>query len=99
VSDQPEPQGVIAILTGPDGHVYAVGTDFSTSYPSGYSIKEAQERRAKRMMADLFIEKYCLTLIAKAMSNNTADQIIANLCQRDGFRRTVKYIGYPEAGQ
>ena len=95
-SGQPIPQGVVAILTGPDGHVYAVGTDFSTSFSSGYTIKEAQEYRAKRMMADLFIVNSCSGWIAKAMRNGDADAIIANLCQCHGFRRTIKYIGCQE---
>jgi hypothetical protein len=99
VSDRPDPQGVIAILTGPDGHVYAVGTDFNTSYSSGYTIKEAQECRAKRMMADLFVVNSCSGFVAKAMRDGDVDAIVATICQRDGFRRTVKYIGYPEDEQ
>jgi hypothetical protein len=74
MSDQPEPQGVI-ILTGPYGHVYAVETDFNTSYSSGYTIKEAQEYRAKRMMVDLFIVNSCSGWIAKAMRNGDAMQL------------------------
>jgi hypothetical protein len=99
VSEIQIPQGVIAILTGPNGHVYAVGTDFSTCFSNRYSIKEAQEYRAKRMMVDLFVLNSCCGFVAKAMRDSDADAIVSTLCQRDGFLRTIKYIGYPEGEQ
>ena len=40
---EPKPQGVIVIIVEPDGHVAAVGTDFSEGTPTGFTQREAQE--------------------------------------------------------
>lgn len=89
-------KGVVAILTGPDGYVWATVTDFDRSGYGGFSMQEAQEYRAKRALAWEFVRKACSDVIVKAMDEYQCDRIISNVCSQQGFTRTILPIGYEE---
>jgi hypothetical protein len=99
VSDQPAPQGVIAILTGPDGYVWATAADFAKFSPSGFSQKAAQEMRAKSTLAHEYIKISCHEMIAKVMLTHDCERIVEALRNQHGYKRTIKYIGYLEDEQ
>ena len=99
MSENKEPQGVIAILTGPDGYVWATAADFSKGTPSGYSQKEAQESRARSALAREYVRTTCHEMIAKVMRTHDCDQIVDALRNQHGYKCTIKYIGYPEGEQ
>ncbi len=89
-------KGVVAILTGPDGHVWATATDFHTDGYGGFSLQEAQELRAKTQLAFEFIRSTCSDVVVKAMGPLDCKGIVDNLTHKHGFKRTIIPIGHSE---
>ena len=94
-----KPQGVVAILTGSDGHVWATATDFDQSGSGGFTWQEAQELRAKRQVSTNFLRSTCNSFIANVISDYQRDEIMRKLCHENGFKLTVVRIGYGEESQ
>ena len=90
---QEDPQGVIAILSGPENQVRA-GADFSPYAEKQQTLKEAQERRAKDALYHMVISAYCGKIVAEVIEPETSREIVRSLIQKKGFRLIIKYIGY-----
>lgn len=91
-----EIKGVVAILTGPDGHVWATATEFDRSGYGGFSLQEAQELRVKRALAWEFVRKACSDVIVRALDEYQCDRIINNVCSQQGFTRTILPIDHKD---
>lgn len=89
-------KGVVAILTGPDGHVWATATDFSTGGYGGFTLEEAQEIRAKRELSFEFVRKSCNDWIIKGLDNHDCESIVERLIRKEGFKRTFIAIGHED---
>lgn len=92
---KPEPCGVIAIMTAPDGHVIATAADFNRSGYGGYKLWEAQRMRAQDQVKWATVRAYCSAVIVEAVDSYLSTQIADALC-RKGHRITVRSVGYPE---
>jgi hypothetical protein len=92
--DPDAPKGVVAILTGPDGYVWATVADFDQSAPGGCSLEEGQELRAGKMVAVKFLQEACARVVADAISDYQRDEIVRTLCNDKGFNLTVVPIGH-----
>ena len=95
MSDNPkilEPKGVVAIVTGPDGRVWAHASAFDPLK------KEDQEFSATQEVAIELIRKTCNATIASAIDLEGCKSITRALINKKGFRLTLKYIGYNEEG-
>lgn len=90
-----EPQGVIAILTGPDGDVIATDADFNRSTPGGCALWEGQKHRAQLGVKYKTVHAYCSTTFANAMSDYLIDQLVRALCSK-GHKISFRGVGYPE---
>lgn len=90
-----KPKGVVGILTGPDGHVWASVTDFDTSGYGGFSLQEAQEVRVQTLLAFEFIRKTCSDIVVQAMGPLDCKGIVGTLISKHGFKRTIIPIGHP----
>ena len=92
---QPEPQGVVAILTGPDGYVWSTAVDFEDyGNGCGFTLKEAQEMNARAALAREVVRKAGNPAIFDAMEQGSCNILIDNLVRKKGFRVTINYIGY-----
>lgn len=90
-----EPQGIIAIMTAPDGDVIATATDFNRSGMGGCKLWEAQMWRARDAVKWKVVRAYCSTALADALSNYLCSSIADALCQK-GHKITCRAIGYDD---
>lgn len=91
-----EPQGVIAIMTAPDGYVIATHADFDRSGYGGFKLWEAQKHRAGDMVKRKGVRAYCSDHLANALESYTIDRMAEDLIQRGKYRVTFRAIGYPD---
>lgn len=92
---QPEPRGVIAIMTTPTGDVLATASDFDLSAPGGCQLWEGQKWRAQQQVKWAAVKAYCSPALTKALGGYMLEQIADALC-RDGHKITYRAIGYSD---
>lgn len=90
-----DPQGIIAIMTSPDGDVIATATDFNRSGMGGCKLWEVQMWRAKDQVKWATVRAYCSKVVADALSSYLLGQIAEELVKK-GHKITVRAVGYPE---
>ena len=88
------PQGVVAVLIAPDGHVIASVNDFTIGGAAGFEQYDTQKIRAQRQLSLMVLQETCAPYIAKAVDSYQADRIMDSLCHNQGFRVEVIAIGY-----
>lgn len=93
VQQDAAPQGVVALFIGPDGHVWATGTDFSASRASGFTLAQAQTHRAKDQMRRHFAINTCNRNVADALHLYDIEQIMRRM---EGYRVHVVEIGHKD---
>lgn len=92
---KPDPRGVIAIMTAPDGSVIATHADFDRSAPGGCELWEGQKWRARQQVKWGAVRAYCSPVIMDALGGYMLEQVADALCQR-GHKITYRAIGYPD---
>lgn len=92
---KPEPCGVIAIMTSPDGHVIATAADFNRSGMGGCKLWEAQKWRARDAVKWSAVRAYSSPAMTDALDSYLLTQIADAMC-RKGHRITIRSVGYPE---
>ena len=94
---EPAPKGVLVIIVEPDGHVAAVGYDFSTSGPSGFTQQQGQEYHAAARAWRDVIHSRCDKAIADAIvDSGRLESIRHQLLSVGGWHQVVKNIGYED---
>lgn len=88
-----QPKGVVALFIGPDGYVWATGTDFAEGAWSGFTLVEAQAKRATDQMRRDFVVNTCNRAVADAMGLYDIEQIMRRM---EGYRVHVVEIGHGE---
>lgn len=90
------PQGVVAVLIAPDGHVVAHGADFDRSGYGGFTMLQAQTMRAEQMVKREAIRAMCNAAFAKAACeySGSGPRIIDDMCRAHGYRIEIIRIGY-----
>ena len=96
---KPDPQGVIAIVTAPDGSVVATATDFNRSGYGGCELYEAQGLRAEREAKRNAVKAYCSPAVTDALSTHLIEQVFDALRQKGGHRLMCKAVGYGRDAQ
>lgn len=92
----PTPQGVVAILTAPDGDT-VVAHHFGRSKPGGFTLLEAQKHYAREALARGTIREHCSYAVAEMIDTYRAEQIMGDLVNRKGYRISYHYIGHDDA--
>ncbi len=95
--DAQTPQGVVAILTAPDGHVVAVAHDFEPSHGSDFDRKERQEFRARSLLEIEVVRAFCSPPVARAIEPHHRQSILRDLTRKQGYRVHLHAIGYNDA--
>jgi hypothetical protein len=85
--------GVVGILSGPDGYVWAEASDFNQSGYGGFKLAEAQELRVRNALRMEFIRRSCGDPIVAAIDQYITDQICRRL---KGFKETLVRIGHAD---
>jgi hypothetical protein len=85
--------GVVAVLISPDGHVVGRGSNFDPGYPSGFTLREAQQMRAESEMRRDFIVGACNGYVSSAMQDYDIQQLVRRL---KGFRTEIIEIGHSD---
>lgn len=91
-----EPQGVIAIMTLPTGHVAATHADFERQGYGGFKLWEAQKHRARDAVKRQAVRAYCSEIVTAHLESYTLDRIAEDLIQRGKWRVTCRAIGYDD---
>ena len=91
-----EPKGMIAMFLAPDGHVVAHAADFHTDHPGGYSVREAQQHRARQAMWHATVRAMCNLDLAECVSTHQCEQILQDMCRKKGYRMEEIAIGYKD---
>jgi hypothetical protein len=92
---KPQPRGVIAIMTSPDGDVIATFADFDRQAPGGCKLWEGQKWRARTQVKWAAVRAYCSQTVSDALSSYLCERIADALCEK-GHKITYRAIGYPE---
>ena len=91
------PQGVIAVISSPEGYVQGVGSDFNESYPMGFTKRDMQEMRARDQAWRDVVKNLCSNQISDAiLSDSSMMRSIDQSCRRTGWRVTIKNMGYED---
>lgn len=96
MTEKPNPQGIIAIMTTPTGEVIATAADFNRSGMGGCKLWEAQMWRARDAVRRKAVIAYCSTVVANVLSSYLLEQICSELVSRGGHKLTLRAVGYPE---
>ena len=98
MADSTATSGIIVIITSPDGIVQASCGDFNASAPGGYSLRDAQQRRATEKAWIYVAESHCSGYFAKAFFE--APEALRSVSARlraDGWRVTDQDMSLAEA--
>ena len=89
--------GVVVIITSPDGHVQAVAGDFNQGAPGGMRIEDMQENRAKDKAWREVFEGHCSGYVGKAIKSDqfAMRQVSASL-RTQGWKETTREISVGE---
>jgi hypothetical protein len=90
-----EPQGIIAIITTPEGSVAATSADFDRSGYGGFKLWEAQRMRAGDSVKRQAVRAYIGEFVGQHLHSYTVDKIIEDLV-KGKWRVTYRAIGYPD---
>jgi hypothetical protein len=91
---KPNPQGVIAIITSPDGRVVATADDFNEGDSRAW---ETQRLRAARAVYWKLLRAYCNPVVVDAVEAFDCQMIVEKLLrQRNPHRLTYRAVGWPE---
>lgn len=96
MGDTLAPQGVVAILTAPDGDV-VVAHHFGWGRPGGFTLLEAQKHYAREALARETIRQHCSYAMAEIIDTYRAEQIMNDLVTRKGYRISYHHIGHDDA--
>lgn len=88
-------QGVVAVLTAPDGHVVVHAASFRGGSYGPFTGQEAQEERAKDLLSYRIIEELCHPVIPKCLLDYQAREIMRRM-QDESYTVTIIPIGYEE---
>jgi len=88
--------GVVMLLVGPDGHVWASVSDFSRAGYGGFTLAQAQEIRAGRALAYAYLRAVAHPHIAEAVEPMEAERIVADVCRKHGHKVVTKLIGHDD---
>lgn len=91
-----EPQGVLAIMTLPTGHVAATHADFERSGYGGFKLWEAQRIRCADAVKRKAVRVYCSEIVTAHLESYTIDRMADDLMQRGKWRITYRAIGWPD---
>lgn len=95
--DDPTPKGILVIIVEPDGHVAAIGYDFSTSGPGGFTLQQRQEHYAGEGAWRDMIRSRCDTAVADAIiGSGRLEGIRHHLLSVASWKQVVKKIGYED---
>jgi hypothetical protein len=90
------PQGVVAILIDKKGREIANATDFNDGAPGGFTQKDAQTLRAKRMLALRVVRALVSPILCEVIQDYEAERMLNNLCE-NGHKMVIVPIGYEVA--
>ncbi|MDR3495345.1 MAG: hypothetical protein P4L82_12160 [Ancalomicrobiaceae bacterium] len=86
--------GVVALLTAPDGRVLATASNFDPSGYGGFKLHEAQKIRARDAMRREFFALFCHRDVAGAIESYHADTIIRSICDQKKYREQFVIVGH-----
>lgn len=89
------PQGVVAVLLGPDGRDLANASSFCRSGPAGFSAREFQEIQARRALSLAAVSALASPTMANALDSYLAEKIISAMCDH-GCRVVVLPVGHDQ---
>lgn len=81
--------GVIMILYNTEKTVVAQASDFERSGYGGFTLQESQKIRCKRAIARENVKKNCSTSLGDAISQNTAEDIMADVIKNGYILHTI----------
>ena len=94
--------GVVVIITSPDGHVQAVVGDFNQGSPGGMRLEQMQEHRALEKAWREVIDGNCSDRIAFAIkAEEFGMRGVSRRLREQGWRETIRAlsIGEEEEGE
>lgn len=96
--DKKDVRGVVAIITGSDGYVWATASDFGHSKPAGFTLLEAQRQRADAMAINMFFMNTCSPIVSAALdANYPGSAVFRTVCERAKLKVSYHYVGYADS--
>ena len=88
-------QGVIGIFVSKDGNIIDTAADFEKGGAAGFSKKENQRMRVKRLLVGKVVRAYSSPAMTDHLSEYTYQRIFDDLINT-GAKIHYEYIGYGE---
>jgi len=96
----PLPLGVTVLVTDDTGRQVGVGSDFEAQAPGGWSLRQAQEMRARNAAWWNAVDRTCRTEVARAINQGGVmfDSLRHRLMEQSDWREHVIVHGHGEEG-
>ena len=88
-------RGVVAVLTSQQHGVVVSVSDFDESGYGGFTLREAQEHRARRGLAFAMVRAYCSNVILDVMDPYDCEQMLRKLERKGSHKVTLIPVGHP----
>ena len=89
-------RGVVAVLTSQEHGVVVSVSDFDESGYGGFTLREAQEIRARRNLAYAMVRAYCSNVILDVMEPYDCEQMLRKLEHKGSHKVTLIPVGHPD---
>lgn len=90
------PQGIVMLLTWPDGSALAEVSDFDRSGYGGFSLHQAQRLRCKDRIGRAALDRLANPIVGECMERYHVDAWLQKLTRDKGFKLHEIAIGYAE---
>jgi len=90
--------GVVLVFLDERGHAIAHAADFDKSKPAGFSLREAQRRRAERSLAFAVCAAYASPMLVRGMDWMDCERVLGRLCQQHGCTVQEVAVGHEVGG-
>ena len=95
MSEPDTPKGIVAVLVDHDGREIANASDFAPFNPAGFTLREAQEQRARRALCGAVMRALAAPSLCDAIEPHIAERIV-DAMRPKGFRVLIIPIGHDE---
>lgn len=90
-----EVKGVVAVFIDKHGQVTAHAADFERAGYGGYSLRQSQEMRARKLLHSAVVRAYCASVVYEATSEYDRSGIVSNMVA-NGAKVHIINIGWPD---
>lgn len=90
------PKGVVAVFIDDRGNIISSVSEFARDGIGGYTLREAQEYRAKEFLSAKIARAYCSDQWLRGMDSHRFREVMNQLIRQHGCKLEIIEVGYGE---